>query len=610
MTSYAINNNPQSELNQLTRHGTVETVIARVDENDSLDSLIPLIQSNKVRSKVYKNTTMHPRVITAYRDAVRMGQVKVLNVLLKNGVDPNEIPEIPLFAFENKNSVEVLRKLIEYGLDINTFYKSTNLLERSVFKTKPLATKFLLENGANPDSGKRNESPALFIAVEQNDLESAEALLKYGANVNAVNHRKKSVLAIALRKKYRSSKYKDMVELLLRYGATPDNPQAMLNQVARNGKIETAIKLVAKNSTLDLSAPLIQALRFNNINIAKYLLQKGADANGGSQPGMPLQMAASIGNVEMIELLMQQGAEINAESLNKKGPVTTPLTASISSGNLEAVRLLLEAGANSNHAVTSGFRPLMQALRRARENRLEIIKLLLEYGADPDEEDMSGMTVRMMAGIVKDDEITYLIEQSSPGMQKPTLSEPVYTYTLAALTSERVAPLLAIKTDNLKRLRSRVGPSYFSKGRKIEKAVCKSTLAYLKLAPRDGFKVLISICGHGPFDVNNIASTKKLSAALMKTLLLAKPAKTEKDREKREAMAAREKSLSEKEISYTYVGVLGLLNFVPTGVVIDTQNNTSFVVQFWGAEKEYMDMKNVETIVLLMYKMIKGGGDN
>jgi uncharacterized protein len=101
--------------------------------------------------------------------------------------------------------------------------------------------------------------------------------------------------------------------------------------------------------TTDLDAPgsdgtpaLDWLVRRNDIDLAKGLLDAGADPNRASRLGVrPLYLAASNGSADMIRLLIKAGADANAP-----GPYgETTLMAAVASGDVAAVEALLEAGA-------------------------------------------------------------------------------------------------------------------------------------------------------------------------------------------------------------------------------------------------------------------------
>jgi ankyrin repeat protein len=97
---------------------------------------------------------------------------------------------------------------------------------------------------------------------------------------------------------------------------------------ATNGDLASVQEAVQKDPAAltykewDSATLLHDAVGRNQLDVAKYLLDKGADVNAVTTDGLtPLHMASQNGNIEMTKLLLERGAKINA--LDAKG--WTPL---------------------------------------------------------------------------------------------------------------------------------------------------------------------------------------------------------------------------------------------------------------------------------------------
>jgi ankyrin repeat protein len=87
--------------------------------------------------------------------------------------------------------------------------------------------------------------------------------------------------------------------------------------------------------------PLHVAIRWQNLNLALYLLGSGASVDSGNKNGhTPLHVAASSGNKDAILTLLKYGADIDAE-----GSRGTPLYVAAQRGKKDVVLLLLKKGA-------------------------------------------------------------------------------------------------------------------------------------------------------------------------------------------------------------------------------------------------------------------------
>ncbi|MBI3654333.1 MAG: ankyrin repeat domain-containing protein [Acidobacteria bacterium] len=113
--------------------------------------------------------------------------------------------------------------------------------------------------------------------------------------------------------------HQDAAETLLQAGAD-------VNQVAKN-----AIKV----------APLHAAAASKHFELAKRLLELGANANARQQGGFtPLHEVAANGQIEFAKLLLAHGADVNAKTDSGK----TPLAFAIAAGQTEMTNLLREHG--------------------------------------------------------------------------------------------------------------------------------------------------------------------------------------------------------------------------------------------------------------------------
>jgi ankyrin repeat protein len=140
------------------------------------------------------------------------------------------------------------------------------------------------------------------------------------------------------------------------------------------------IIFVNKNYKNQLT-PLIYSIANNDTEFTKKLLDKGADPNlVPAQQNAPLMQAVVNNNKEIINLLLEYNADINLIS-----GINIPRTAlheAVSINNKEIAELLLKNNADPNIKSCDNFpkTPLFTAVEN--ENK-EIIELLLKYNANP-----------------------------------------------------------------------------------------------------------------------------------------------------------------------------------------------------------------------------------
>jgi len=145
----------------------------------------------------------------------------------------------------------------------------------------------------------------------------------------------------------------------------------------------------------DGSTALIRAAKDNHLQIARILLDHGADINerGLGMPGATaIMLAASHGNADMVRLLIAHGADIKARDAYAH---YTVLMWAAGSGTPETAGILLDHGANLKaRDIPHGSTPLMIA---AANGKAEIVRLFLARGADPAARDFDGQTAFSMA---------------------------------------------------------------------------------------------------------------------------------------------------------------------------------------------------------------------
>jgi ankyrin repeat protein len=270
-------------------------------------------------------------------------------------------------------------------------------------------------------------STALHWAVERDDLEMADLLIRAGARVSAKT--REGVMPLQLAAVNGSAR---MIDRLLKAGADPNAPLSVagdtaLMMAARTGRTD-AIRVLAEagananaQETWGGTTALMWAVSEGHADAAKLLIAAGADANARSHyvaaangrgfegrtpvanrtdPKVeefasgwltPLTLAAREGDVEMARILVNAGADVNAVA----GDGKTALALAVFNGNYEAASFLVDSKADVNKADAQRFTPLFWAVdRRNMETApnfpwmvtvdpLPLIRQLLDAGANP-----------------------------------------------------------------------------------------------------------------------------------------------------------------------------------------------------------------------------------
>ena len=190
---------------------------------------------------------------------------------------------------------------------------------------------------------------ALHWAAHRDDLDTADLLIRAGANVTAANRYGVTPLLLASENGNAA-----LIERLLNAGADPNRTV---------GEHETA---------------LMTAARSGNVDAVKVLSDHGADVHATeSWRGQTALMWAAVeNNAAAAQALIEAGAEVQTRSNGG----FTPLLFAAQAGHIEAASVLLAAGADVDAPLPDGMSALVMAVANAN---YEFAAWLLEQGADP-----------------------------------------------------------------------------------------------------------------------------------------------------------------------------------------------------------------------------------
>ena len=127
---------------------------------------------------------------------------------------------------------------------------------------------------------------------------------------------------------------------------------------------------------------LAHAVMEEHIDTVEFLLERGANPNLDAGFGVhyPLMSAADDRNLEIARLLIQHGADVNASNIDD----ITPLLIAAEEGYFEFVRLLLENGADPNVISGHSYYRDSPLIKAAEAGHVDIVEILIQYGAQID----------------------------------------------------------------------------------------------------------------------------------------------------------------------------------------------------------------------------------
>jgi ankyrin repeat protein len=249
-----------------------------------------------------------PQSVEPWAETMLFGTPADVKKLLDGGLDPNSATKSggTTALMMAVPDAEKMKLLIDRGANVNarSETKYTALMVAAQYGTHSTpAIRLLLEHGA--DAGQSQGKPLfnadpLFLAAYGGNAEVLPDLLKAGASLNGemtlIGTSNSDAISGAVR-----HGYLDVADTLVKLGAPVDRTDARIT-------------------------PLVKAVLGDQVEMAKFLIAKGADVNHVDGNGMtPLLYAASIdfGSPAMIDMLLKAGAR--TEMKTKEGKTALEL---------------------------------------------------------------------------------------------------------------------------------------------------------------------------------------------------------------------------------------------------------------------------------------------
>ncbi|MGH9256867.1 MAG: ankyrin repeat domain-containing protein, partial [Vicinamibacterales bacterium] len=238
------------------------------------------------------------------------------------------------------------------------------------------AIRTLVKQQVDVNLAEADGMTALHWAARLDDVETADLLIRAGANVKAAS----------------------------RYSVTP------LSLAAANGNAVMLEKLLEAGADANTAQPegetaLMLAAGTGNVAAIKVLLGHGADVTAldSSKGQSALMWAAAEGHAAAVRLLIETGADVHARSKGR----FTPLLFAVRRGAIDVARVLLAAGAAPNETVQGAAfstgvagptEDSTSVLGLAIINgQFDVARLLLENGANTNAPDSRGSLLHALA---------------------------------------------------------------------------------------------------------------------------------------------------------------------------------------------------------------------
>ena len=199
-----------------------------------------------------------------------------------------------------------------------------------------------------------------------------------------------------------------------------------LKHAAMNGYLDIVRLLVEKDTDEeDCMVALYTAVCHNQIEVVKYLLDRGIDFNAHFViVRRMLNEVCYEGNIDMVKLLLTHGIDINTVDKN----LENPLKIAICGDHIDVAELLLAHGADPNIIHNDNSTILLTISNSTITETINTFKLLLRYGADVSiAHTTSGRTPLITAAVLSQrvDFVQLLLEHGADVMQVMNSGETV-----------------------------------------------------------------------------------------------------------------------------------------------------------------------------------------
>lgn len=398
-------------------------------------------------------------------DAIKSGNTATALSLLDKRADVNATGPDGATALDwavRGDDVDMADRLIRAGADVKGANRyGISPLSLACVNGDAAMIEKLLKAGADPNSpGNEGETPLMTIARTGN-VDAAKVLLDHGANVNArENWHGETALMWAA-----AERHPEMLKVLLAHGADVNAVSTVVHwerQVTAEPRDKwlplggfTALMFAARENCVrclpvladagaslnepdpDGITPMINSIMNGHYDVARFLLDRGADPNLADNTGRTALYAAvdahtmpysnrpspdesenETTSFQLVKAIVEHGGNVNAQLL-KQQPYrtkvdrgndtmlttgTTPLIRAAKAGDAEVIALLLEKGADPKLTTRNGINPIMAAAglgtnesdgvgrKKTEKEAIDSIDLLLKAGGDINAIDNRGQT--------------------------------------------------------------------------------------------------------------------------------------------------------------------------------------------------------------------------
>ena len=268
----------------------------------------------------------------------------------------------------------------------------------------------LLKDRPDVNVPSEDGSTALLWAAHWNDLETAELLIRAGANANAANDFRMTPLAQAC-----TNGSAGFVDLLLKAGANPNTPigtgETPLMTCTRSGSRDAVRMLLVHGANVNATEPnqnqtaLMWAAAQRHSEVLQALIEAGADLQAHTKSGFTaLHFAARAGDMESTRALLDAGVDVNiksrpdSENARGQGPAPAAAPGAAPAGRTGGARGGGIVGGGAGARAGSNFPGATALLVATVRGHVPLALSLLDRGADPNVLDAGFTPLHWAAG--------------------------------------------------------------------------------------------------------------------------------------------------------------------------------------------------------------------
>lgn len=332
--------------------------------------------------------------------AIRGGHTEMVSVLLENGAKVDAVGasgDAALMEAVVGQHFTIVKMLLDHGADVSNrmrfyCYGSRGLLARAVELGDVGIVKRILDRQKETISNDE----ALHYAVQGGHIEMVKLLIQSGCDANSHDAANRTLLY-----KTAAAGRSELFKVLIECGAVVDcrlsDRGLTLLHVANS--VDIVHMLLQRGipidvASVDMETPLMTAIRGWNRDVARALLDAGADATMRSSSGFTtLHFTAVAGLSDLIPALIERGVSATGR-FEFADDGRTALGIAARAGHADVVRTLLDYNADMYAQAQGQSTPINEAVYSK-----EILDIMVERGADINASGLDGC--RLIHAVVR-----------------------------------------------------------------------------------------------------------------------------------------------------------------------------------------------------------------